>query len=55
MSGISGKIKYPEDEGLSKPLVIPKKRAKNKTGFKCCKDKKNKINNSSSMSKKKEK
>ena len=38
--GYPAKSKYPEDEGLSKPFVIPKKSAKSKTGFKCCKDKK---------------
>ena len=49
--GYPAKSKYPEDEGLSKPVTIPKKRAKSKTGLKCCKDNKNKINKSSSMNK----
>ena len=51
--GYPAKSKYPEDEGLSKPVTIPKKRAKSKTGLKCCKDKKNLINKSSSMNKSK--
>ena len=40
--GYPAKSKYPEDEGLSKPVTIPKKRAKSKTGLKCCKDNKKK-------------
>ena len=48
--GYPSKSKNPEEEGLSKPVTIPKKRAKSKTGFKCC-NKKKKLNNSSSMNK----
>jgi hypothetical protein len=49
--GYPAKSKFPEDEGLSKPAYIPKKRAKSKTGLKCCKENKNKGNKSSSMNK----
>ena len=46
--GYPKKSKNPENEGLSKPVTIPKKRAKSKTGFKCCKDRINNKNNKSS-------
>ena len=49
--GYPKKSKFPEDEGLSKPVTIPKKRAKSRTGLKCCKDMKNKMNKSASMNK----
>jgi len=50
--GYPSKSKFPEDEGLSKPVIIPKRRTKSKTGLRCCKDKnKNNANNSSSMNK----
>jgi WD40 repeat protein len=49
--GYPAKSKFPEDEGLSKPVKIPKKRAKSRTGLKCCKDMKNKANKSASMNK----
>ena len=50
-AGYPKKSKIPEDEGLSKPVTIPKKRNKSKTGLKCCKDKINKSIKSSSLNK----
>ena len=46
--GYPDKSKFPEDQGISKPVTFPKKRTKSKTIMKCCKDK-NKMNKSDSL------
>ena len=49
--GYPAKSKYPEDEGLSKPVTIPRRRNKSKTGLRCCKGKNKTGTNASSYKK----